>query len=134
MQFGFIWVHWFIAEIERIYGIRNGGDRKSEIKRNNVPLDNSPQTMSELAERFGVNEKTLREAIRISKLPSDLQQMVMDGKVTASTASRVIARLSPEEQKKLAEAIPTIWKSLSRFSQKRHIAHKYLEYIYNMDS
>lgn len=59
--------------------------------------------MSELAERFGVNEKTLREAIRISKLPSDLQQMVMDGKITPSIASRMIARLTPEEQKQLWE-------------------------------
>ena len=92
-------------ELKRIQGIRHGGDRKSEIKRNNVPLDSSPQTMSELAERFGVNEKTLREAIRISKLPSDLQQMVMDGKITPSTASRMIARLTPEEQKQLLEQI-----------------------------
>ena len=92
-------------ELKRIQGIKRGGDRSSDSKRRNAPFDEQPNTIAALAEKFGVSETTLKEAIRISKLPSDLQQMVMDGKVTASAASRLIAKLSPEEQKQLAEQI-----------------------------
>ena len=92
-------------ELKRIQGIKRGGDRSLDSKRRNAPFDEQPNTIAALAEKFGVSETTLKEAIRISKLPSDLQQMVMDGKVTASAASRLIAKLSPEEQKQLAEQI-----------------------------
>ena len=92
-----------INELERIYGIRHGGDRVSESKATNGPL--GPANQTELAEDLGVDKKTLQRAKKLAELPEDIQQMVMDGKVTASTASRVIARLSPEEQKQLAEQI-----------------------------
>ena len=94
-----------ISELTRIYDIRNGGDRKSNIRSYNVSSDSQPRTQAELAEELGVSESTLKSAKRLAELPEELQQMVMDGKVTASTASRVIAKLTPEEQKKLAEQI-----------------------------
>lgn len=93
-----------VAELERIYGIRNGGDRKSEIRSANGTTD-KPKTQDDLAEEIGVSKDVLKRAKKLAELPEELQQMVMDGKVTASTASRVIARLTPEEQKKLAEQI-----------------------------
>ena len=94
-----------IEELARIYNIRNGGDRKSEIRSHNVSSDSSPKTQADLAEELGISESTLKNAKRLAELPEELQQMVMDGKVTASTASRVIARLTPEEQKQLVEQI-----------------------------
>lgn len=92
-----------IAELERIYGIRHGGDRISESKTTNCPL--GPANQTELAEDLGVDKKTLQRAKKLAELPEDIQQMVMDGKVTASAASGLIAKLNPEDQKKLAEAI-----------------------------
>jgi ParB family chromosome partitioning protein len=92
-----------IAELERIYGIKNGGDRVSESRTTNGP--SGQKTQADLAEDLGVDKKTLQRAKKLAELPEDIQQMVMDGKVTASTASRVIARLTPEEQKQLAEQI-----------------------------
>lgn len=92
-----------VKELERIYGIRQGGDRTTDSKATNGPL--GPTTQSDLADDLGVDKKTLQRAKKLAELPEEFQQMVMDGKVTASTASRVIARLTPDEQKKLAEAI-----------------------------
>jgi hypothetical protein len=89
--------------LERIYGIKNGGDRVSESRTTNGP--SGQKTQADLAEDLGVDKKTLQRAKKLAELPEDIQQMVMDGKVTASTASRVIARLTPEEQKQLAEQI-----------------------------
>lgn len=92
-----------IAELERIYGIRHGGDRISESKTTNCPL--GPANQTELAENLGVDKKTLQRAKKLAELPEEFQQMVMEGRVTASAASGLIAKLSPEEQKKLAEQI-----------------------------
>lgn len=94
-----------IAELERIYGIRHGGNRTTDSKVTNGQLDGSPKTQSDLAKEIGVDKQTLLRAKKLAELPEDIQQMVIEGKVTASTASRVIARLSPEEQKSLVESI-----------------------------
>ena len=93
-----------ITELERIYGIRHGGDR-TESKVTNGQLDRPLKTQTELANEIGVDKQTLLRAKKLAELPEDIQQMVMDGKVTASAASRLIAKLSPEEQKQLAEQI-----------------------------
>lgn len=92
-----------VAELERIYGIRNGsaGAAPKTSERQNV----SGKSQSELAEDLGVDKKTLQRAKKLAELPEEFQQMVMDGKVTASTASIVIAKLSKEEQMQLAEQI-----------------------------
>ena len=90
-------------ELERIYGIKHGGDRTSGSKSSNGTF--GQKTQKDLANESGVSLSTYKRSIQLAELPEELQQMVMDGKVTSSTASRVIARLSPEEQKKLAESI-----------------------------
>ena len=92
-----------IAELERIYGIRHGSAGKV-AKDLELPMA-TPKTESDLAEEIGVDRTTLQRAKKLAELPDDIQQMVMEGKITASTASRVIAKLSPEEQRQLAESI-----------------------------
>ena len=94
-----------ITELERIYGIRNGSAGVAPNK-SEVPMaPGNPRTQDDLAEEIGISKDVIKRAKKLSELPEDIQQMVMDGKVTASTASRVIARLTPEEQKQLAEQI-----------------------------
>lgn len=97
-----------IMELERLYGIRNGGDRKSAgIRMNNVLSDKEhPHTQEELAANLGIDVKTLRNAKRLVSLPSEIQDLVSDGNISASTASRLIARLSPAEQEQLAASLP----------------------------
>ena len=90
-------------ELERIYGIKHGGDRTSESKSPNGTF--GQKTQKDLADESGVSLSTYKRSVQLADLPEELQQMVMDGKVTASAASRLIAKLSPEEQKQLAEQI-----------------------------
>ena len=94
-----------IAELERIYGIRQGSANEKGNNRIGERPNVSDKTQSDLADDLGVDKKTLQRAKKLAELPEELQQMVMDGKVTTSTASRVIARLSKEEQLQLAEQI-----------------------------
>jgi len=92
-----------ITELERIYGIAHGGDRKSEkFKSNNVGNEKSQE---DLLTELGMNKESYRQYKKLSELPEDIQQMVIDGIVTPSVASRMIAKLSPEEQAQLAEQI-----------------------------
>ena len=90
-----------IAELERIYGIKSGNNQHSELSTNG----GIQKTQAELISELDTDKETYRRGKKLAELPEELQQMVMDGKVTASAASRLIAKLSPEEQKQLAEQI-----------------------------
>lgn len=87
-----------IAELERIYGIRHGGDRASG---NNFPL----KSQSELADEIGITAKQLRNYKSLTDLIPELQDAVQNGQITATTAMGLVKKLSPEEQRQLAESI-----------------------------
>ncbi len=89
-----------IKELERIYGIKLGNNQHSEGSAIGTKL-----TENDLAKEFGICMDTLKRAKKLADLPEELQQMVEEGNITASTASRVIARLSKEEQEKLMESL-----------------------------
>lgn len=94
-----------IAELERIYGIKQGGDHGNQYtggKSNNV---GNAKSQDDLLTELGMNKESYRQYKKLTTLPEDIQQMVIDGIVTPSVASRVIAKLSPEEQAQLAEQI-----------------------------
>lgn len=86
-----------IKELERIYGIKSGNNQHTELS----TIGGNQKTQAELISELDTDKETYRRDKKLAELPEEIQQMVMDGKVTASTASRVIARLSPEEQKAL---------------------------------
>ena len=49
---------------------------------------------------------TLKRAKSIANLPQEIQDLVEQGNITPSTASRVISKLSDEEQAELIESLP----------------------------
>lgn len=92
-----------ITELERIYGIKHGGDRSKSGK---STLDEKPITLQDLANKLGISVDTLKRAKTFTNLPIEIQQMVEEGNISMSTASKVIAKLSPEEQEQLVAALP----------------------------
>lgn len=88
-----------IKELERIYGIEKGGDRKS--KEHNVPLI----TQDDLAQELGLTRQHLRRYKSLTDLIPELQDAVQTGTITATTAMGVVKKLSPEEQQELAESL-----------------------------
>lgn len=88
-----------IKELERIYGIKNGGDRKSDG--NNCNL----KTQSDLAEELEMSKRQIANYKSLTDLIPELQDAVQSGQITATTAMGFVKKLSPEEQKKLAESI-----------------------------
>ena len=69
-----------IKELERIYGIKNGGDRKSDG--HNVQL----KTQDDLASELEISKKQMSRFKSLTDLIPELQDAVQSGKVTATTA------------------------------------------------
>ena len=84
-----------ICELERIYGIKNGGDKLSRLS------NGQSATQEELANKLGIDINTYRRSKKILELIPELQDMVDTGSITTSVASRILARLSPADQKNL---------------------------------
>ena len=87
-----------IKFLEEYYGVEHGGDRASG---NNFHL----KSQKDLAEDLNMSTRTLRNYKSLTDLIPELQDAVESGQITATTAMGFVKKLSPEEQKKLAEAI-----------------------------
>lgn len=77
-----------IKTLEEYYGIRvgsNGGDK----------------TQSDLAKQLNMSVDTLSNYKKLTTLIPELQELSLEGNITTSVASRVLARLSQEDQKEL---------------------------------
>ena len=94
-----------IKELERIYGIREGSAGK-------VGSSNGTSKMTEkdLADQLGVDLNTLKRAKSLTNLSPEIQQLIEQGNISASTAARLVTKLSPKEQEALIANLPTTQK------------------------
>ena len=90
-----------IRELERIYGIREGSSGK-------VGSSNGTSnfTESDLANQLGIDINTLKRAKSLTTLPTEIQDLIEQGNISPSTASRLIAKLTPEQQEQLIQSLP----------------------------
>ena len=102
-----------IMELERLYGIEHGGDRKS--KPNNSVLNNS---QSDLASQLGISVDTLQNYKMLAGMIPELEELMDTGIVTKSTALSMIKNLSEEEQESLIESLDTTKKITKREAEK----------------
>lgn len=94
-----------LKELERIEGIRNGGNRGNQYTvadGNNFPL---AKTQAALAEEIGITPKQWRNYKSLTDLVPELQDAVQTGTITATTAYGLVKKLTPDEQKQLAEKL-----------------------------
>jgi len=95
-----------IAELERIYGVRNGSaNEKGDNRIGEGTKFRDQKTQEDLAEELDMSTKQLRKYKSLTDLIPELQDAVQSGQITATTAMGFVKKLSPEEQKKLAESI-----------------------------
>lgn len=78
-------------ELERIYGIKNGGDRKSN--HNSCDLI----TQSDLAKKEGISVNTWNNKKNLTKLIPELQQLMLDKKLSTKVAL-IYSAMPHEEQ------------------------------------
>lgn len=86
-----------IVELERIYGIKHGGDRVSDNRAN---WNNSNLvTQEELAERLGMSKWTMMNYKKLLDMIPELEDLVDTGIVSTTTALAIVRELSPEDQR-----------------------------------
>ena len=90
-----------IKFLEEYYGIKNGNNQHTERVGHNV----QGKTQDDLAEELEMSKRQMSRYKSLTDLIPELQDAVESGQITATTAMGFVKKLSPEEQKKLAEAI-----------------------------
>ena len=81
-----------IKELERIYGVEYGGDRKSR------PNVSDLKSQSDIAEMIGISVDTLQNYKKLTELVPELQDWVETGVLAPTTAIALIKYMSPSEQ------------------------------------
>lgn len=97
-----------INELKRIYGIKQGNNQNS--KSNNF-------TSNSLAENIGLTRQQLNNFEKLNKLIPELQDMVEDGQLKATTAQFVWAKMTKTEQEKFFNEIGK--DQISKMTQKQ---------------
>lgn len=93
-----------IGELERILGIRNGGDRGNQYKVADTHNANLA-TQSDLAEKLKISQSQLSRYKKLLDLVPELQSAVESGQISATNASAILAKLPEDEQRSIAEQI-----------------------------
>lgn len=89
------------TEYVALCGNSHGGNRKSNGDNRHLI------SQDEIAEQLGVSPRTLREMLAIeSKLTPEIKELLGTGVFTKTTASKILTKLSPDEQKELAKSLP----------------------------
>lgn len=117
-----------VDELRRIYGVQNGGDRGNQYTGGKVAvgtmsqLANSPQTTEEVCAAAGIDYESYRKFKSLADLNPDWQELLEAGNVSASVASRIIAKLPSDKQTELLESLPDDAKQrLTASEAKRYI-------------
>lgn len=118
-----------VDELRRIYGNQHGGDRGNQYTGGKVAsgtkshLANSPQTTEEVCAAAGIDYESYRKFKSLADLNPDWQELLEAGNVSATVASRIIAKLPADKQTALLESLPDDAKQrLTTNEAKRYIA------------
>lgn len=111
-----------IMELERLYGIKNGGsgfygNRHTE----NIDLtinSEALKTQEQLAQELGMSVDTLQNYKMLADMIPELEELMDTGIVSKSTALSMIRNLSEEEQESLIESLDTTKKITKREAEK----------------
>lgn len=90
-----------IRELERIYGIQQGNNQYQEDS-----TIGGKRTQEDLLKQLGIDKESYRRAKSLTTLPPEIQDLVEQGSISPSTASRLIAKLTPEQQEELVKSLP----------------------------
>lgn len=109
----------WIAEYERLRGVRHGGSRQN----NSVLI-----TQDDIAAELGVDKTTLQNLKRLSTLLPEIQDIISDGRISATTGFKLVARLSEDEQHELLSLLP----EAQRFTQSQ--VQEYVDQIRGLEA
>lgn len=75
-------------------------------------------SLKEIAEQLGTSETSLKEALLIErKLTPEIKQLLDEGVLTKTTCSKILVKLTPEEQQEVLSTVGS--EALSKMTQKQ---------------
>jgi hypothetical protein len=81
------------------YGFNYGGDRKSSGKLFHLKNPEEPHTQKELAETYGISQRTMNNYMQLTKTIPELEDLIDTGIVSKNTALAMIRELSTAGEK-----------------------------------
>jgi len=88
------------VEYVNLCGLKQGRPEKR--------CDNRTLNLDEIASQLGTNKRSLQELLAIErKLTPEMKEIIDNGTITKTTASKVLTKLSPAEQEELLKSLPT---------------------------
>lgn len=87
-----------IWELERIKGIKKGGDRKSNPNNSDLKIS----TQKQLAEDLNITQDTITNYKKLLNLIPELQDMILHKELSATVGYKIWARMPQEEQKRFS--------------------------------
>lgn len=112
----------YIIELERIYGIKNGGGYfggNQYIKNEELTNNSVAPNQEELAKQIGISTDTLQNYKKLTILIPELQSMVENDTLKSTTAYKIWAKLSSDEQKDFFDKIGQ--ENIKKLTQKQTI-------------
>lgn len=101
-----------IKELERIYGVEHGGDRKSK------PNYSVLKSQEDIAEQMGISVDTLQNYKMMAEMIPELEDLMDTGIVTKTTALALMKNLSSQEQEELISSLDTTKRITQKEMQK----------------
>ncbi|MCD3245271.1 ParB N-terminal domain-containing protein [Clostridium botulinum C] len=92
-----------IRELERIYGVKKGGNGSNQYKNLNELNPNysdEAKSQSDLAKQIGISQDTLLNYKKLNELIPELQSLVETGALKSTTAYKIWAKMPQDEQEK----------------------------------
>lgn len=117
-----------IMELERIKGIKKGGNRGNQYampKQDNLTLP----TQSDMAEELGITRQQLQDYKKLLNLIPELQQMIENGSMKATVGYKIWARMSSDEQERFFNDIGR--EKIKTLTQKA--TKEYIDKINNLE-
>lgn len=110
-------------EYETLCGVKQGNNQYNSLGNNSPSM-----SQEQIAKELGVDVTTIRNLKRLSTISLDLQDLISEGKITATTGYKVLSKLSLEEQEELIQSLDVT----KRLTQKE--VQTYVDKIKQLES
>ena len=122
-----------IKELERIYGIKQGGSGfyGNKHTENNVEIPNNSETLKtqeQLAKEMGISVDTLNNYKKLTEMIPELEELVDTGIAKPTTALAIMRNLSEDEQLEMISSLDTT----KKITQKQ--VQQYIDKIKELES
>ena len=108
-----------IKELERIYGIQNGGNRGNQYIMPDPKVSEVPN-QEQLAEMIGISVDTLNNYKKLTELIPELEDLVDTGILAPTTALALVKYMSPSEQEAFVRSMD-ITKKITKGQVQQYI-------------